>query len=101
MMNSGGSPWKADAGPAVLPSSEVARRTGIPVAGLRNWERRYGLPRPHRSPSGQRRYTEADCDLLADVLRHRAAGLSLPAAMAQAAASTGESAGEDAGDDAG
>src|SRR5579859_4330945 len=89
MMNSGGSPGKADAGPAVLPISEVSRRTGIPVAGLRNWERRYGLPRPHRSPSGQRRYTEADCDLLADVLRRRAGGLSLTAAMAQAIASAG------------
>jgi DICT domain-containing protein len=94
-----GDDTRADA--AVLSISEVSRRTGIPVAGLRNWEQRYGLPRPQRSPSGQRRYTEADCDLLTEVLRHRAAGLSLPAAMAQAAASTGESAGEDAGDEAG
>jgi DICT domain-containing protein len=78
----------ADAGtdPAVLSISEVSRRTGIPVAGLRNWEQRYGLPRPQRTPSGQRRYREADCALLADVLRGRAGGLSLPAAMAQALA---------------
>jgi DICT domain-containing protein len=75
---------------AVLSISEVSRRTGIPVAGLRNWEQRYGLPRPQRSPSGQRRYTGADCDLLTEVLRRRAAGLSLSAAMAQASASTGE-----------
>jgi DICT domain-containing protein len=88
----------AHADAAVLSISEVSRRTGIPVAGLRNWEQRYGLPRPQRSPSGQRRYTEADCDLLTEVLRHRAAGLSLPAAMTQAAASTGESTGEDAGE---
>src|ERR1700744_1361709 len=86
---------------AVLSISEVSRRTGIPVAGLRNWEQRYGLPRPHRSPSGQRRYTEADCDLLTEVLRHRAAGLSLSAAMAKAVASRGESAGHDGGEDAG
>src|ERR1700744_388910 len=71
---------------AVLSISEVSRRTGIPVAGLRNWEQRYGLPRPKRSPPGQRRYTEADCDLLTEVLRRRAAGLSLSAAMAQATA---------------
>jgi DICT domain-containing protein len=76
----------AGGGPAGLSISEVSRRTGIPVAGLRNWEQRYGLPRPRRSASGQRRYTEADCDLLAEVLRRRADGLSLPAAMAQAAA---------------
>jgi MerR family transcriptional regulator, light-induced transcriptional regulator len=84
----------ADAGTsgAVLSISEVSRRTGISVAGLRNWEQRYGLPRPQRSPSGQRRYREADCDLLAEVLRGRAGGLSLSAAMAQATASTGGSA---------
>jgi DICT domain-containing protein len=79
----------AGGGAAVLSISEVSRRTGIPVAGLRNWEQRYGLPRPQRSPSGQRRYREADCDLLTEVLRRRAAGLSLSAAMAQATASTG------------
>src|SRR6201992_3050208 len=83
----------AHADAAVLSISEVSRRTGIPVAGLRNWEQRHGLPRPQRSPSGQRRYTEADCDLLTEVLRHRAAGLSLSAAMAQATASTRTGAG--------
>jgi DICT domain-containing protein len=87
---------RADA--AGLSISEVSRRTGIPVAGLRNWEQRYGLPRPQRTPSGQRRYTEADCDLLTEVLRRRAAGLSLSAAMAQAVASTGEGAGEEPGE---
>src|ERR1700729_3348142 len=82
-----GDDTRADA--AALSISEVSRRTGIPVAGLRNWEQRYGLPRPQRSPGGQRRYREADCDLLTEVLRRRAAGLSLSAAMAQATASTG------------
>jgi DICT domain-containing protein len=77
------------ADPAVLSISEVSRRTGIPVAGLRNWEQRYGLPRPQRSASGQRRYRESDCMLLAGVLRGRAGGLSLPAAMAQAVAGAG------------
>ncbi len=74
--------------PAVLSISEVSGRTGIPVAGLRNWEQRYGMPRPRRSASGQRRYTEADCALLADVLRRRAGGLSLAAAVAAATAGT-------------
>jgi DICT domain-containing protein len=76
--------------PAVLSISEVSGRTGIPVAGLRNWEQRYGLPRPQRSASGQRRYREADCVLLANVLRGRASGLSLPAAMAHAVAGAAE-----------
>src|SRR6202012_4046254 len=83
---------EAVAGAAVLSISEVSRRTAIPVAGLRNWEQRYGLPRPQRTPSGQRRYTEADCDLLTEVLRRRESGLSLSAAMAQATASAATSA---------
>jgi len=70
--------------PAVLSIGEVSRRTGIPVPGLRNWEQRYGLPRPERLPSGRRRYRESDCALLAEVLRGRAQGLSLSAAVAHA-----------------
>ncbi len=84
MMKVEGEEGSADADPAVLPISEVSRRTGIPVAGLRNWEQRYGLPRPQRSAGGQRRYRESDCALLAEVLRGRENGLSLPAAMARA-----------------
>ena len=70
--------------PAVLPIGEVSRRTGIPVSGLRNWEQRYGLPRPERLPNGRRRYRESDCALLAEVLRGRGQGLSLSAAVAHA-----------------
>jgi MerR family transcriptional regulator, light-induced transcriptional regulator len=97
MTNSGIAGGDAHPDAALLSISEVSRRTGIPVAGLRNWEQRYGLPRPQRSPSGQRRYTEADCDLLTEVLRRRTTGLSLSAAMAQATASTGDGAGEGSG----
>jgi DICT domain-containing protein len=78
----------SSAEPALLSISDVSRRTGIPVAGLRNWEQRYGLPRPQRSAGGQRRYRDSDCALLAEVLRGRASGLSLPAAMARALAGT-------------
>jgi MerR family transcriptional regulator, light-induced transcriptional regulator len=70
--------------PAVLSIGEVSRRTGIPVAGLRNWEQRYGLPRPERLANGRRRYRESDCLLLDEVLRGRAQGLSLAAAVAHA-----------------
>lgn len=83
-------PGGAAGDPAVLPIAEVSRRTGIPAAGLRNWEQRYGVPRPGRSASGQRRYRESDCALLAEVLRARAGGLSLPAAMALAIAGAAE-----------
>ena len=74
---------------ALLTIREVSERTGIPVAGLRNWERRYGLPRPMRSAGGQRRYRESDCAALAEVQRGRERGLSLPTAIAQATAAVG------------
>lgn len=44
----------------VLRIGEVARRTGITVATLRAWERRYGLLEPHRTDGGHRLYREAD-----------------------------------------
>jgi DNA-binding transcriptional MerR regulator len=90
MTNSNSRASQAGTGPALLTIREVSERTGIPVAGLRNWERRYGLPRPERSAGGQRRYRESDCAVLAEVLRGRDRGLSMPAAIAQATAATPE-----------
>ncbi len=45
---------------AALPIGEVARRTGVAVATLRAWERRYGLLDPQRTDGGHRRYGSAD-----------------------------------------
>lgn len=41
----------------------VAERTGIPEPTLRAWERRYGIPRPQRTDSGYRLYSEQDIAL--------------------------------------
>lgn len=41
-------------------SGAVARMLGIPVATLRNWERRYALTQTATSPSGQRLYSTDD-----------------------------------------
>jgi DNA-binding transcriptional MerR regulator len=38
----------------------VARMTGIPVATLRIWERRYSFPESARTPGGHRLYSERD-----------------------------------------
>jgi DNA-binding transcriptional MerR regulator len=38
----------------------VTRMTGIPVATLRIWERRYGFPHSARTPGGHRLYSERD-----------------------------------------
>ena len=38
----------------------VAEMTGVPAPTLRAWERRYGIPRPGRSESSYRLYSDAD-----------------------------------------
>ena len=69
-----------------LSIGELAARTGVPPATLRSWESRHGFPQPRRVAAGQRRYSERDAELVEEVLRQRAAGLSLSAAIAQSAA---------------
>jgi DICT domain-containing protein len=67
--------------PDGLTIRQVAERTGVSTATLRVWEARHGFPRPERRPSGHRRYSEAECERVSGVVRDRAAGLSLPAAI--------------------
>ena len=38
--------------------------SGVRVELIRAWERRYGFPRPQRTPSGYRVYTQRDVALL-------------------------------------
>jgi MerR family transcriptional regulator, light-induced transcriptional regulator len=40
--------------------NEVEERTGVPATTLRQWERRYGVPKPERSDSGYRLYSDHD-----------------------------------------
>lgn len=58
----------------------------MPQATLRSWESRYGFPRPVRLPGGHRRYVESDVVAVEEVLRHRAGGLGLEAAVRRATA---------------
>ena len=67
-----------------LSTAQLATRTGLPAGTLRMWESRHGFPAPARLPGGHRRYSERDVEAVLDVLRLRAQGLSLPAAIAQA-----------------
>jgi DICT domain-containing protein len=64
-----------------LAIGELVARTGVREATLRMWEHRHGFPAPERLASGHRRYRDADVELVAQVLRERAAGLSLGAAI--------------------
>ena len=73
-----------------LSIGELARRTDVAAPTLRSWESRYGFPRPRRLAGGHRRYDEHDIDRITDVLRLRAAGMSLPTAISQAATLAGQ-----------
>ena len=55
----------------------VVRETGIKAETLRAWERRYGIPRPARSPGGHRIYSRRDIDTLHWLNRRRSEGLSI------------------------
>jgi len=60
---------------------EMSARSGISEATLRMWEVRHGFPQPRRVSSGHRRYSEQDLARVRAVLRGRARGLSLQAAI--------------------
>jgi DICT domain-containing protein len=66
-----------------LTIGQFVERTGVAEGTLRMWERRHGFPTPRRLPSGHRRYSEGDVELVARVACDRSAGLSLAAAIAR------------------
>ena len=66
-----------------LSIGELERQTGVPAATLRSWEDRHGFPRPQRLEGGHRRYGQRDVVLIEEILRLRASGLSLQAAIGQ------------------
>jgi DNA-binding transcriptional MerR regulator len=51
-----------DPGVPIYGISAVERMVGVPAATLRNWEERYGLIQPQRSPGGHRMYTREQVD---------------------------------------
>ena len=59
----------------------LADRTGLTPTVLRTWENRYGFPAGSRSPSGHRRFTDRDVDLVRQVQEVRSSGVSLGVAI--------------------
>lgn len=58
----------------------LSRATGVPADTLRTWERRYGFPKPERTPTGHRRYAASAVERLRLVkqaieLGHRASSV--------------------------
>jgi MerR HTH family regulatory protein len=79
-------PWAPSAElPRELPTGltlkAVSRRTGIPAATLRTWQRRYGFMRPERSPSGYRLYGEEEIARIEQVKYLIEQGVRIGAAM--------------------
>jgi DNA-binding transcriptional MerR regulator len=67
---------------AGLRIGELSRRVGMSADALRAWERRYGVPRPWRSASGQRLYSPEDEARVRRMLHHVRQGFS-PAVAAR------------------
>jgi DNA-binding transcriptional MerR regulator len=59
----------------------VLRVTGLKPDTLRAWERRYGLPRPERSPGGHRLYSQRDIDIIKWLIARQQEGLSISRAV--------------------
>lgn len=61
----------------------VSKLTGIGCHALRIWERRYGFPVPHRTPSGHRRYAAEQVQILDHVARRLREGSPLAEVMSE------------------
>lgn len=59
----------------------LAARSGLTPTVLRTWDNRFGFPAGARAASGHRRFTDADVDLVREVLEVRASGVALGAAI--------------------
>ncbi|WP_245557544.1 MerR family transcriptional regulator [Deinococcus peraridilitoris] len=62
-------------------ASEVEQRTGVPATTLRQWERRYGTPRPLRNESGYRLYSATDLAHIEFLRARLAEGISISRAV--------------------
>lgn len=74
-MNAGGENQEQWAQTAMFTASEVEAQTGVPAATLRQWERRYGFPRPVRNDSGYRMYSPDDVRDIGIMLGHQRSGV--------------------------
>ncbi|HET7089416.1 MAG TPA: MerR family transcriptional regulator [Anaerolineae bacterium] len=59
----------------------VIRETGLKPDTLRAWERRYGMPKPDRTPGKHRLYSQRDIDTLKWLIARQQEGLSISRAV--------------------
>jgi len=65
---------------------QVAEMTGVPDNTIRSWERRFGIPRPDRSGSNQRRYRQRDIDMIRSIQAARERGRTMEQAIQEISA---------------
>lgn len=66
---------------ALLDIDQVNQLTGLPQATLRNWEKRYGFPRPKRSEGGHRLYDVDEVKRIREVVSLYNGGLKISEAI--------------------
>jgi DNA-binding transcriptional MerR regulator/methylmalonyl-CoA mutase cobalamin-binding subunit len=59
----------------------ASQLSGVRVELIRAWERRYGIPRPRRTPAGYRLYTERDVALLKRLKQLTEEGMAISEAV--------------------
>lgn len=59
----------------------VVQDTGVPADTFRAWERRYGLPRPHRTSGNQRLYSERDIGVISWLRDRTKEGMTISQAI--------------------
>jgi DNA-binding transcriptional MerR regulator len=70
--------------PSQLPAynlKAVIQETGISADTLRAWERRYGIPKPERTPGGHRLYSQRDIETVKWLMARQEEGLSISRAV--------------------
>ena len=80
----------ADTSEMIMSIGELAEKAGVPVATIRTWEQRYGLPAPARSPGGHRRYGADDLLRITAVRELVDGGATVAAAAHRVSAPTTE-----------
>ena len=61
----------------------VSERTGVPTSTFFAWERRFGIPRPHRTARNQRLYSEHDIAQIEWLRDRTREGMTISQAIAQ------------------
>jgi methanogenic corrinoid protein MtbC1 len=61
----------------------VVQKTGVPADTMRAWERRYGVPHPHRTLTGRRVYTDRDIAMIRWLRDQTAGGTAISQAIQQ------------------